>query len=166
MFRQNGSFNLPTLMIALTISAIISYYMYASSSSQARVSQLEQINLSAEIIGKAIGEYYISHCSDPLFVNPTLDDLVDNIIESDVITDLPLNITFLPTVEGIGTGDVRFVVSASMADVATAQWFNRNSPNTVVTGTRVSWIYKASHNATSNGIRPQQLRAAFGNNQC
>tara|TARA_R110000744_G_scaffold351305_1_gene457104 strand:- start:24567 stop:25070 length:504 start_codon:yes stop_codon:yes gene_type:complete len=165
--KQRGfMLNLPSLVIALALSAIVTLSTFQSTRTELKLQSYDGIDFSARIIGKAINGYYLNHCSDSSFSQPTLAGLKSNYIQNPSVVETPENIAFVPSVSGVGTEEVTYYVTANMPDSATAKWFERKKSNTSVTNTQVQWAFRPTLSSETNSIRYRQLRAAYGNDDC
>lgn len=153
-------------MIVLAISAIITVLAFQSTKTERQVSVLNSVEFSARIIGKAMDGYYLNHCLDTTFPQPSLSVLVTDYIKRQSFIEPPIDITFVPTIAGIGSGDVMYLVTANMPDITTAEWFALKSQNVVVSGLQVQWLFRPELSANGKSTRMQQLRSAYGNQQC
>jgi type II secretory pathway pseudopilin PulG len=164
---KQGGYTLPGVMIVLAISAVITLMSYRIATVSSRSSDLKAVNFSAEVIGRSMSKYYLAHCTEASFPQPSLSDLTDNYIPNPSYIDPPIDITFVPSIINVGSDDgVQFVVTANMPDSKTAKWYENKYGNTEVTGSQVQWFFSSILSSDSDTIRLQQLREAYGNDQC
>ena len=128
---------------------------------------LDSVNKGSEVLSEAMGSYYVAHCNDPVFAQPTTALLVDQgyLFNEDYI-ELPLGLNFVPSIAGVGTNNVQINIAVNMPNEAMADTVARANNFATAVGVQVQWVYKPKLARKPKQIRFQQARETFGNPLC